>query len=192
MSYSHQWEREWWGGCFNTLGEEMKQLTYAKKMGFQFFHDGKSPYNIDMEGKSVLDIGGGPVSLLLKCVNVRGTVIDPCEYPDWVMRRYEAAGIRYITARGEDVEFSHLFDCALIYNTLQHTDDPELIIRNAKKSAQVIRIFEWIDIPPCAGHPHMLTEEKLNEWLGGDGKVEWIDENTATGKCYYGVFRGAV
>jgi hypothetical protein len=30
----------------------------------------------------------------------------------------------------------------------------------------------------------------LNAWLGGIGKVEDINENTARGLCYYGIFVG--
>ena len=89
------WERDWWGDCLNTYSEEEKQLVYANRMGLVAFHDGKSPYNFDLGGMSVLDIGGGPCSLLLKCVNFRGKVIDPLCFPDWVLARYELAGIEF-------------------------------------------------------------------------------------------------
>ncbi|MHC4464472.1 MAG: hypothetical protein ACYS30_24030, partial [Planctomycetota bacterium] len=53
-----EWETSWWGKCINTYGEETKQLLYADRMGLQMFHDGKSPFNIDVKGANVLDIGG--------------------------------------------------------------------------------------------------------------------------------------
>jgi hypothetical protein len=56
--------------------------------------------------------------------------------------------------------------------------------------SKIIRIFEWIDEPISIGHPQLLTEEKLNKWLGGVGKVERLDESGCHGMAYYGVFLG--
>ena len=186
-----KFELDWWGNCANSFGEEEKQLVYAKKMGLDFFHNGKSPYNIEMNGKRILDIGGGPISLLLKCENVDGTVADPCEYPDWVGQRYSECAIIYNKIKGEDVGFNQdKFDEVWIYNCLQHVDDPELIIKNALHIGKIVRLFEWIDTQKTKGHPHTLTEEKLNKWLGGVGKVEVLNEPTVNGKCYFGIFKG--
>ena len=69
-------ESEWWGNCQNTYFEEEKQLKYARKMGLDRTPNSQTPYVFDIN-KTVLDIGGGPTSILLKCVNVQGTVIDP-------------------------------------------------------------------------------------------------------------------
>ena len=193
MINHQEWERKWWENCQNTYGEECKQIAYAKKMGLTFFHNGKSPFNIDMQGKSVLDIGGGPVSLLLKCVNLKeGRVVDPCDYPDWVYERYEAAGIECLVLRGESLIHTPIdpYDECLIYNCLQHVEDPESIIKNARACSKIIRLFEWIDCGTSEGHPHELTEAKLNQWLGGEGKVDNINENSAVGKAFFGIFKG--
>jgi 2-polyprenyl-3-methyl-5-hydroxy-6-metoxy-1,4-benzoquinol methylase len=184
---SPEWERQWWGTCQNTLGEEIKQLVYAKKIGLKLFHDTKTPYNFTVVG-NILDIGGGPVSMLLKCPHAKGVVVDPCEYPYWIEERYKCAGIKYEKKRGEDVDEVGVYDEVWIYNVLQHVDDPEKIVKNAKKAGKLIRIFEWIGIQPCEGHPHMLTEEGLNKWLGGYGKVEALNEQGCRGEAYYGVF----
>ncbi len=182
-------EQEFWGNCTNTLGEEIKQTIYMRCMGLRFSADWRSEFNIDMDGKSVIDIGGGPVSLLLKCSNVRGLVIDPLPYPDWVHLRYEAAGIASARKRGEDLTGITGFDEAWIYNVLQHVDDPGMIIENARHAAKTIRLFEWINIRPYKGHPHMLTEGFLSSALGGPGKTEWLNESGCQGQCFYGVFR---
>lgn len=199
---AQKWEREWWGDCLNTYGEEEKQIVYAIKMGLKWFHNGKSPYNIDLGDKSVLDIGGCASSLLLKCLN-RGivcTVADPLPIPKWAVERYETAGIVFSQTRGEDTLFAFtskeydvlppVFDEVWIYNVLQHTDDPALICKNARKLGKIVRIFEWVGIKDEHGHPHELTEKKLNEWLGGQGKTEILNHNTLQGKCYYGIFKG--
>lgn len=189
---NQKFEKDWWGDCTNTFGEEAKQISYANRMGLEIIptYDGKWPV-YDLAGKSVLDIGGGPVSMLLKTVNGSDDlcVVDPCDYPEWVIQRYEQRGIKFYKFGAEDIDGDEFFEEVWIYNVLQHVRDPQRIIENAIKSCcGSLRIFEWIDTPPSLGHPHTLTEEKLNEWLQGKGTVEDINENGAVGKCYYGVF----
>lgn len=185
-------ETAWWGDCASTLHEEQKQLVYAKRMGLRADWSGAHPPTFDLEGRSVLDIGGGPVSLLLKCVNFKeATVADPGEFPEWVIARYKHCGIHFSQKRGEDLAFSPGhgdFDEAWIYNVLQHVDDPARVIENARAWASTIRIFEWIDIDPYPGHPHRLTREGLDGWLGAPGFVANLDEHGCVGTAYYGVF----
>jgi hypothetical protein len=185
---AQEWEQDWWDNCTNTFGEEMKQMLYADKMGLKTFHDGKSPFNIDMKGKRVLDIGGGPTSLLLKCMNVSGVVVDPLPMLEWVEMRYEAANICLMSIAAEDLLLTGFNECWM-YNVLQHTENPELAIENARRAARLIRIFEWIDTPTNEGHPHSLSVAALNKWLGGEGKVEQLTgQNTCMGRAYYGIF----
>jgi 2-polyprenyl-3-methyl-5-hydroxy-6-metoxy-1,4-benzoquinol methylase len=188
---NHQsFERSWWGDCSKTYGEETKQLTYANRMGMvSTEQDGRWPI-YDLRGKSILDLGGGPSSMLLKTVNGnRLTVVDPCKYPEWVFMRYDDCGIEYGRCYAEDFDTTARYDEAWIYNVLQHVRDPERIIKNAFRLAKVIRIFEWIDIPPHLGHPHELSEIDLDIWLKGKGKTEIMTgENSCVGRAYYGVF----
>lgn len=190
-STAQEWERAWWGNCANTLGEEEKQLVYARLMGIEFHHDGKTPYAIDLNGKSVIDIGGGPASLLLKAANGKMTVIDPCDYPEWVADRYAAAGIVFHRMRGEDISEGQ-FDEAWIYNVLQHVNDPAAVAENARRIARVVRVFEWISVPQSPGHPHVLTQQNLERWFGGHGDVVQLNENGCVGTCWVGVFSGLV
>lgn len=183
-------EAAWWADCSNTFREEQKQLVYASRMGLVANWSGGHPPTFDLAGRSVIDVGGGPVSLLLKSVN-RGwsVVLDPAEYPLWVRLRYQTCDIEYWQMPGEELE-DQGHDEAWIYNTLQHVQDPEKVISNLRSSAQTIRIFEWIEIDPYPGHPHRLERESLDEWLGGRGFVATLNENGAHGLAYYGVFSG--
>ena len=184
-------EDAWWGNCGNTFHEEQKQLVYAKRMGLRAEWGGAHPPTYDLGGTSVIDIGGGPVSLLLKCVNRDGcAVVDPGRFPAWVGQRYEECGIMYWNGKGEEIDVESMahFDEAWIYNTLQHVDDPEKVITNARAVADIVRIFEWIDVPPYDGHPHQLSEERLNGALGHAGYTVHLQEYGAVGRAYYGVF----
>jgi hypothetical protein len=202
MSHDHEhqeFERDWWGDCLNTAGEESKQLSYASRMRLEFVPYLDKCWSIDAQGKQIIDIGGGPVSLLLKTHN-RGSncmVVDPCEYPEWVRDRYHVGGIRDFQVPGEELQRviggEETYDEVWIYNCLQHTEDPKKIIENARKAAPVLRIFEWVNTGTSLGHPHDLKPELLNEWIGGYGTTEYINEthngrDFAVGECYYGVF----
>ncbi len=189
------WEAGWWDTCQNTFGEEEKQWLYAEKMllGDRMFHNLKSPYNINMHGDSVIDIGGGPVSLLLKCFDLgMATVVDPLEVPYWVELRYEEAGIEFIREPGEDIDRQNRqYDEAWIYNCLQHTQDPQQVINNACGIAKIVRIFEWLETGVNEGHPHSFNGPMLDKWLGGEGKVTVLNgQAQCYGKCYHGVFLG--
>jgi len=185
------WEKAWWNNCANTFGEEMKQLLYASRMGLVQTPDANTPYRFDMQGKSILDIGGGPTSLLLKCVNFKKVkVIDPLKFPFWIKKRYESAGIEFQQIKAEKIKEKG-WDEIFIYNTLQHTDNVEQVIKNIKKAGKIIRLFEWLDTPVNIGHPQCLTEKNLNRWLGGKGRVDEVKgQNNCWGRAFYGIFIG--
>ena len=68
MSSDHEheeFEKEYWGNCANTFDEDQKHYVYAKFMELPRMH-----YSFDAKGKRILDIGGGPSSMLLKCINL--------------------------------------------------------------------------------------------------------------------------
>lgn len=191
--HAQSWELQWHGDCVNSLNEELKQLVYAEKMGLISSPTPKTPYNFDLNGISILDIGGGAYSLLLKCVNYDDSAVaDPLmdKFPQWIRDRYESVDITPVCSTGEDLEAPFVYSECWVYNCLQHTQDPKRVIDNALELGKVVRIFEWIETGTNIGHLHNLTEKDLNEWLGGEGKVENINRNGAVGKCYYGIFKG--
>ena len=176
-------EKDYWGDCCNTFDEDQKHYVYARLMGLQQTH-----YSFDVSNKSILDIGGGPTSMLLKTINLKsGKVVDPIEYPLWTRSRYLMKKIQIEVNPGENVRDTG-FDEVWIYNCMQHAIDPEKIIANAKKAAPVLRLFEWIDVPAHDGHPHELTEKNLNEWIGAKGMTTNLAEHGCYGRAYHGVF----
>lgn len=186
---AQDFEQDWWSTCQNTFGEEAKQLTYAPRMGLVNEPlDGKWPV-YDLNGSTVVDLGGGPASILLKCVGGNGIVVDPCPYPDWVRARYEAAEIDYRVEEAETLLLPDRFSEAWIYNVLQHVVDPEAVIASARRNAYRLRIFEWLETPPSEGHPHTLHADDLNRWIGAVGQIGHVNENGAVGLAYWGHFQ---
>lgn len=183
----HQkWEADWHmanNNCANSYNEETKQYNYADKMGLnEFLTNRFGAKGWDFGDRTVLDVGGGPYSILMKSKAKRMVVLDPAQYPNWCMVRYQECGIEFINKKGEELDFPEPFDIVLCYNVLQHVDSPEEICKRMRKVAKVIYFFDWVGIGGTPGHPHVLEEQTLNKWLGGEGKVE--------GHGYFGVFKG--
>jgi hypothetical protein len=199
-SEEYKFESEYWGNCVNTLDEDIKHFLYASVMGIPRV----TPYSLSIGGRRILDIGGGPSSMLLQVSDHGGSkVIDPIEWPSWTIDRYKSHNIEFEQLTGEEINETG-WDEVWIYNCLQHTIDPGKIIENAKKAAPVLRIFEWLDIPAHDGHPQELTKNLLDEWIGQSGStthvtngpyVEYFNNNLLLcnsqgigAHCYYGWF----
>jgi len=173
-------EAEYWGNCLGmrAWGEFVKQEMYGREMGL-FSDYGDEQGELNMRGKSVMDVGGGPVSMTLRCINAgRLIVVDPCEWPASVLRRYQVYGIEFIQESGENLHAQSLgqHDEVWVYNVLQHTQNPKAVLNNALarvKSGGVLRLFEWLNIPADDCHPHVLTAEWLLNTLAGT-RVEQI------------------
>src|SRR5579884_1915716 len=136
------WELDWHlQQQFNTYNEETKQYIYASKMGLDPYKT--NYYNQigwDFKEKAVLDVGGGEQSILLKAKARRRVVVDPLNYPAWVKMRYKEAGIEFVQIKGEEIQFDESFDIGVIYNCLQHTEDPQKIIQNMRACCDVIHL----------------------------------------------------
>lgn len=180
-------ERAFWGNCINTYKEETKQFLYAREMKIPRlteFQDGVPQYG------SVLDIGGGPVSLLLKVPTKTPRVVaDPMRMPLWVRMRYGHARILLVQIKGEDLQVPAIpFDEVWMYNVLQHVEDPQAVIAKARLCGKMIRIFDWVDLPKEVGHINTLRSQDLDEWLGGQGTVKLYNQSQCHGNGYSGVF----
>jgi hypothetical protein len=144
----------------------------------------------DLSDKVIVDIGGGPVSMLTKTKAKERIVVDPCDYPNWIAIRYKEIGIKYIKKQAEKFLYNKIADEVWIYNCLQHVVNPQEIIKNLRSYAKLIRVFEWVNTGVEPGHPNNLTEQDLNIWFGGVGKVESINNSPVVGRAYFGIFKG--
>jgi hypothetical protein len=182
-----EFEKQYWGTCVNTFEEDQKHYVYAKCMGLI-----RDRFSFNVFDKRIIDIGGGPSSMLLKCYNLKeGLVVDPIDYPQWTKDRYKCHNISVVVDGGENIVGAG-WDEAWIYNCLQHTEDPQKIISNALRSAKLVRLFEWINIPAHEGHPHELTENFFRECFKSArtlrSEVNTFAEQGCYGTAFYGCF----
>lgn len=159
--------RHAWGNCMGAevWHEFCKQETYGQ--GLQLFNDYgiKDTLELDMKGKSVLDIGGGPVSMTLRCVNAsKLVVVDPCSWPDSVHRRYKNYGIELVQDYGEDYKGTK-FDEVWIYNVLRYVRDPQRVMKNALDHSHTLRVFDFLWVPISDLYIHTLDPTELLVWL---------------------------
>lgn len=143
--------------------EILKQKYYSLILEIPFFYDFKN--------KSVLDIGGGPNSILLRSKNFsRARIVDPGNYSKEVVDNYYKNNIEYVKQLAENYNSTEKFDEVLIYNVLQHTVNTEKIIKNALDSAtERIRFFDWGYTKPTLGHPQTITKKYILDKFKKDG-----------------------
>ena len=195
-------EAEYWGNCLGmrAWGEFVKQEMYGREMGvFDAYGDGAG--ELELRSKSVLDVGGGPVSMTLRCYGATNlTVVDPCTWPNSVARRYSNYGITFVSGAGEDLHQLTLpqqrYDEVWLYNVLQHVREPEQVVKNALARVTpggVFRTFEWCYIPADDCHPHVLTPEKMLTWLRGTRilqvKMPHLKEFWSDATAFVGIFQ---
>jgi len=190
LTEGEEQELAFWSTYASHLCETDKQTYALEYMGIlpnQYQHQAQM-YSYDLAGKSILEIGGGPVGVSLRCVNGRRKVIEPLEYPDWIWSRYEYFGIEYERIGVEDMREGN-WDEVWVLNVLQHVNDLDKAIQNIKKSAKALRIFEWLGVPTDAAHKFTLDRKYLDKAFGVVGNIIKVDQEY-TYKCdaYHGCF----
>jgi SAM-dependent methyltransferase len=155
---AQEWENWWWNDNVpNRLENEVeKQDSYARLMGL--------PNDLNLKTTKILDLGCGPASILLRCHHGPSVGIDPLKMKPDVLQRYANHGVILLNMKIEDAIVQDRlkgqeFDEVWTYNCLQHVDNLDLILDFMTKIAPVVRLFEWVDLGKCPGHPHTLTEE---------------------------------
>jgi SAM-dependent methyltransferase len=146
------WEARWWGTepCERWAKEIEKQRVYADLLGM--------PRDMDFGQARILDVGCGPVSMLLRSKHGPSVGVDPLPMSDDRLALYSLAGVEVLPIRAEDIDLTG-FDEAWCYNCLQHTEDPAAILRNMARAAHTVRLFEWIYTGAGEGHPQTITPE---------------------------------
>lgn len=169
------YERNWW---INATDQHTWERAKGDLVaGFIRVNNGRPVHTI-------IDIGSGPFSILQRVLVRSGTALDPLDFGT-LEEGYWSSGIRRLIKRAEDLtlEDGH-WDEAWIYNCLQHVEDPEQVLDAAREVADLVRIFEWINIEPYPGHLHKLTSERLQSgFQGWNTHLECVGKLNSSGLC---------
>lgn len=117
---------------------------------------------------SVVDIGGGPLSLTKHHSLARCLVIDPIDITQEYKDDYAKHNTKFIQDLAEnflDGYSGPVFDEVWMYNCLQHTVDPSFIMENLWRVGKVLRISEPTNTPINTAHPHTFTPEWYHDKL---------------------------
>lgn len=117
----------------------------------------------DLTPRVVAEFGSGPLGMILETpLAAPGSLaIDPLTFLPEDEARYEKAGMQRLVTPGEWVPEEVAFEEAWICNCLQHTMDPDAVIRAALRATSAVRVFEWVNVPPDRLHLHTLTEGRI-------------------------------
>lgn len=164
---------------------ENMYFTMAKLLNIDF--------DTDFAGKSIIEIGPGPLGVTLLTENFSSaTIVEPLiyrwgqQYVDY----YNEKNIKIETTPYEDLEVDEV-DETWFFNVLQHVIDPEKQLRKAKETSKVVRIFEPINYPVELAHPHLLTKELFTDIFGenfGQLYQGGSIPNFHSADCYYGTW----
>ena len=151
---AQKFESDWWGLEWNARWDEeiKKQRTYHRLMGID---------RDDFGAAEILDVGCGPVSLLQRTKHGPSRGVDPLPMNDTTKTRYREAHVELLNVPAEEMPLDRTFDEVWMYNCLQHTRDPNAILRRiaaVTKPGTSVRIFEWLDMGVVPGHPQNLNE----------------------------------
>lgn len=164
---------------------ENMYFTMAKLLNIDF--------DTDFAGKSIIEIGPGPLGVTLLTENFSSaSIVEPLiyrwgqQYVDY----YNEKNIKIETTPYEDLEVDEV-DETWFFNVLQHVIDPEKQLRKAKETSKVVRIFEPINYPVELAHPHLLTKELFTDIFGenfGQLYQGGSIPNFHSADCYYGTW----
>ena len=156
--------------------ERQKRQQYAAIMGITWEA---------AEGRRILDIGCGPESLMLLYDVAEGSVaLDPLTFRLEDEELYAARGITRAITPAETWEYDgEPFDEVWIYNCLQHTQDPRLIMENAKRWGLKVRLFEWLEVKTDELHLHRFQAEDFR-----DAFADWTLEHEMSGTWKQGPY----
>jgi SAM-dependent methyltransferase len=155
---AQEWERSWW---LNNRHLHPQEMVKNRVMADWMLIRGAA-------GLKVLDIGCGPLSLLLRIPAKEGVALDPLDFGP-LEAAYRAANVRRVIMPAEEFKETG-FDEVWVYNCLQHTIDPMAVLATACRAGRTVRLFEWTGIDPYQGHLHRITPEMIRTALSGHGE----------------------
>ena len=168
--------------CFHNEDYDTGYRHYAESYEQYFKYLG---IDRNCEGEQIIEIGPADFPALAYCYNTEQCkIIEPM--PSEYLKRF---GIEIIEEMAEDVKYEATE--VWLFNVLQHTLNPEKIVRRAKQQSQCIRYFEPIDYGVDECHLWNLTEKMFKEWFGNVVNIWRAGQevkNFHTWKCCYGVW----
>ena len=168
---AQEWEREWW---MNKEEQTKRWEREIRKQDLYYIPKMLMPSVLDFGNAGILDIGCGPVSILIRSKFDHALALDPLDFND--AEAYAKLGINRVYAPAETFETSVSFNEVWLYNVLQHVQNVDAVITMMKNHCVpggMVRIFEWLNVGLCSGHIHNLKVETFEAAFVEWERVSW-------------------
>jgi hypothetical protein len=141
-----------------------------------------------LEGKTIIEVGCAHIPALMFCTDYKGIIIEPLP-SDILLGITQDMPVEVIREPAEYVDITG--DEVWLFNVLQHVIDPDELIANMKRCADVIRYFEPVNMETSTHHPHGFTMDDFTRWFGAPNHypANPTARNFHTHECAYGVWR---
>ncbi len=180
----------------NAQKNERRSHTLPFEKGYEMYKNSYRQYfeflgiDPDLKGKSIIEVGPADYPALEYCINYsKCYVIEPMP-SSHLANLIIGKPIKLITEKAESFKFPEC-DEVWFMNVLQHVQNPDKIINNAKKSAKLIRFFEPINYPTDKMHLHKFSLDWFKKHFGNCVK-HYPKTNNAkdfhTWECAYGIY----
>lgn len=172
------------------LVESLDHSFHHYSIAYQKYFKYLGINSLDLEGKSIVEIGPAIIPSLLFCENYsKSYIIEPIEYPQTNHLYKDKLNISFIREPAEKCKFPEV-DEVWIFNLMQHVQDPDLLIKVCKENSKIIRFFEPIDYPVSIDHPFSYSFEDYVDYFGScvrEYKPNEL-EGFHTSRCAYGIY----
>ena len=143
----------------------------------------------DLQNKRIMEIGPAMIPCLHYCTNMgQSYILEPCSYSE-TKALIANKPIEHIALAAEDCTFPKV-DEIWLFNVLQHTIDPDLIIEKSKEAAKVVKFFEPIDLGTDPLHLHAFKYEYFTRHFGEQCTKKYTGEVKGfhSARCAYGIW----
>jgi hypothetical protein len=133
-----------------------------------FNHHFGVDYKTYFKDKTIVESGGGRFPHVTFCDGAKNKIsVEPLfDSLDEYSKKYQLDnGVQVVTGAFEDYDPPEDLDVDEVwfFNVLQHVKDPSYQIEKGKEIAKVVRVFEPLNIPTDAAHPHMFDASFFEE-----------------------------
>lgn len=178
-------ESNYWGIFTAELMTLKHQELYIDALNIRSDYFDVIDNSLNFSDKKILDVGGGPASLLLRTNNtkgnchdgiIEGVIIDPVIITEHQLDRYKYFNLNFINDKGENIDLyyndKNHFDETIIYNCLQHVENPIEILDKITHISKRIRLSEPINASTDEAHLHEFTSKYFDDYFINFNKIK--------------------
>lgn len=175
---SNELESNYWDIFTAEMMTLKHQDLYMEFLDINSDYFTKGDNSLNFSNLKVLDVGGVPISVLLRTNNgkgnlhdevLEGVIIDPAKINKYQLDRYSFFKLNFINDKAENIKKyyseENFFDECLIYNCLQHAEEPLIILNSIFFISKRIRLSDPINAEIGDCHLRDFSEKYFDSFF---------------------------